>query len=133
MTKDARTAEIEEQAKAMAPVAPKTRHVVNIHDDAFLPMPRSDGGFGGESALQVGRPRTPGTGFHVYRMAPGTWTEPHRHHGEEHFFVIEGSLIDHDGVEYGPGDLVCLDDGTEHCSYSENGALLVVLFNEPPK
>ncbi len=111
----------------LKPVEPARRHVVNIHEAAFVPMP-SDLGTSGESVVQLGEDRQLGSGFHVYRMAPGTWTTPHAHIGEEHFLVLEGGLVDHDGYEYGPGDLVCLDEGTVHCSHSPNGALLVVFY-----
>lgn len=115
---------------AMAPVAPGDRRVVNIHTDAFRPLPRADGSDGGESVLHADPTRDPGFGFHVYRMQPGCVTEPHRHGGAEHFLVLDGTVIDHDGTRYGPGDLVWLADGTIHNSHAPDGALLVVWYGD---
>ena len=117
--------------KTLKPVDPTKRHVVNINTTPFEPMLQSDGRHAGESALQLGEERKLASGFHVYRMAPGTQTEPHAHIGEEHFLVLEGTVIDHDGFAYGPGDLVCLDEGTVHFSHSPEGALLVVFYGTP--
>ena len=52
----------------------------------------------------------------------------HVHDGHEEFLLLEGELIDHDGFKYEKGDLVWLEAGTEHNSYSPNGALLAVFF-----
>ena len=60
------------------------------------------------------------------RMAPGSSSEAHEHHGDEEFFVIEGSLRDNDGTIYKTGDLVLLKDGTQHFSVSDDGCLLAV-------
>lgn len=108
----------------MKPIANTDRRVANLRTGTFETF-LSDGQPDGE-VLQVnpGNPR--GYGFHIYRMAPGQVTLPHRHAGDEEFFVIQGDLTDHDGFEYGPGDLVWLRDGTEHCSTSRGGCVLVV-------
>ncbi|MFK7944019.1 MAG: cupin domain-containing protein [Paracoccaceae bacterium] len=109
----------------MKPIEANDRHVANIAKGAFLPFTAPDGTPDGE-VLQVNPNNPRGYGFHVYRMTPGQVTVPHRHSGDEEFFVIDGDLTDHDGFEYGPGDLVWLRDGTEHCSSSRNGCVLVV-------
>ena len=108
----------------MKPIAPEDRLVANIRTGRFEPFLSSEGEQDGE-VLQVNGGET-GYGFHVYRMAPGQTTIPHRHVGDEEFLVIEGDIRDHDGFVYKPGDLVCLRSGTEHSSYSETGCLLVV-------
>ena len=45
-----------------------------------------------------------------------------------------GDLVDHDGIRYGPGDLVWLRAVTAHTSYTEAGCLIVVFATEfcPP-
>ena len=50
--------------------------------------------------------------------------------GEE-FLIIQGDLRDHDGIDYGPGDLVWLHDGTVHNSTTKNGGLIAVCALEP--
>jgi anti-sigma factor ChrR (cupin superfamily) len=59
-------------------------------------------------------------------MEPGASSAPHRHGGAEEFLVIEGEIIDNDGVVYRAGDVVWLAPGTEHSSHSPNGALIAV-------
>ena len=108
----------------MKPIEAGERSVANAFEGAFQPFLSPEGKPDGE-VLQVNGGK-PGYGFHLYRMAPGQTTIPHEHIGDEEFFLIEGDLRDHDGYEYKPGDLVCLNSGTVHNSYSENGCLLVV-------
>ena len=112
----------------MDPIRPEDRKVANINDGAFVAFIADDGSPDGE-VLQVNGGRT-GYGFHVYRMAPGTWTVGHEHVGDEEFLLIEGDLKDHDGYEYRPGDLVCLKSGTRHNSYSETGCVLAVYLRD---
>ncbi|MEM1297919.1 MAG: cupin domain-containing protein [Pseudomonadota bacterium] len=109
----------------MKPIANEDRCVANLNTAGFVPFIAKDGTTDGE-VLQVNPNNNRGYGFHVYRMAPGDVTVAHRHAGDEEFFVIEGDLTDHDGYEYGPGDLVWLRDGTEHNSSTKNGCVLVV-------
>ena len=112
----------------MKPVASGDRRVANIRTGAFVPILSSDGKPDGE-ALQLNGGRT-GTGFHVYRMAPGTSTEAHEHLGDEEFLLIEGDLTDHDGYAYKPGDLVWLRSGTRHNSSTRGGCLLAVYLRD---
>ena len=47
------------------------------------------------------------------------------------FLMLEGEIVDHDGYVYKKGDLVWLEAGTEHNSYTENGAVMAVFFRCP--
>ncbi|WP_299988420.1 cupin domain-containing protein [uncultured Ruegeria sp.] len=67
-----------------------------------------------------------GQGSYLMKMAPGTRSTPHIHHGPEEFFVLEGDLTDHDGFSYRSGDFVSLTAGSSHFSRTEAGCLLVV-------
>ena len=109
----------------MKPIATEDRKVANIKTGTFKRFLSDDGTPDGE-VLQVNPNNRTGYGFHVYRMAPGQTTIPHRHNGDEEFLVIKGEIVDHDGFRYGPGDLVWLRDGTEHSSYSPDGCTLAV-------
>ena len=112
----------------MDPIAKHNRKVANIRTGKFRNW---DGEDSGQSALQVDDDMPLGVGFHIFRMEPGITTTAHEHTSNEHFYVIEGDIVDHDGVAYGPGDLVCLKKGTRHSSYTENGCLLVVYLGTP--
>ena len=113
----------------MKPVAAGDRQVVNIHEAEFEPYIGSNGETDGY-ALQLDRSVRLGTGFHVYKMDPGYTTIPHEHGHDEHFYVVNGDIRDNDGTVYRAGDLVLMKAGTQHCSYSEHGCVVVV-YVEP--
>lgn len=110
----------------MKPVDPNDRRVANIFEAEYKPFVYEDGVAMGDAVLQLDHNIPLGVGFHVYRMAPGMTTRPHRHNGHEQFLILEGELIENDGTVFRKGDLVWLRDGTEHCSYTPNGCLLAV-------
>ena len=62
----------------------------------------------------------------VAAMSDGRALERHDTATDEEFFVLEGDLTDNDGTVYRPGDLVWMEKGTEHNSYSEHGCTLIV-------
>ncbi len=108
----------------LKPIEEKDRRVVNIHEAEYVPF-FSDGVENG-AVLQLNDSKPLGTGFHVYRMAPGETTVAHEHLSDEEFLMLEGEIIDHDGIHYKAGDLVWLRKGTRHTSYSPNGCLIAV-------
>ena len=109
----------------MKPVAEGERIVANIYETEFEPYIGRDGETDG-FALQLDRSKPLGTGFHLYKMEPGYTTIPHQHNGNEEFFIVSGDVTDNDGTVYRAGDLVWMKDGTQHCSYTENGCVIVV-------
>jgi anti-sigma factor ChrR (cupin superfamily) len=64
----------------------------------------------------------------MLQMEPGTHSRPHEHMGHEEFLVLEGHLIDLDGVEYKKGDFVHLLPGSKHSSHTIEGCLLMVIL-----
>ena len=114
----------------MKPVAEGERIVVNLDQMEFEPFINSNGEADG-LAFQHDRSKRLGTGFHIYKMEPGYTTIPHQHRGSEEFFIISGDLTDNDGTVYRAGDLVLMKDGTEHCSHTENGCVIVVYLEAP--
>lgn len=115
----------------MKPVTSADRRVANIYSAAYKPFVYDDGLAFGDEILQLKSDLPLGVGFHVYRMAPGMTTRPHRHNGDEQFLVLQGELVENDGTVFKPGDLVWLRDGTEHCSHSPRGCLLAVHIAAP--
>lgn len=114
----------------MKPVAEGERIVVNLDEMEFEPFINSNGEADG-LAFQLDRSKRLGTGFHIYKMDPGYTTIPHQHRGNEEFFIISGDLTDNDGTVYRAGDLVLMKDGTQHCSHTENGCVIVVYIEAP--
>ena len=74
------------------------RLVADVSTSLFKAWTNVDGTDSGTAILQLGNPTKLGIGVHIYRMAPGSSSEAHEHHGDEEFFVIEGSLRDNDGT-----------------------------------
>jgi quercetin dioxygenase-like cupin family protein len=114
-----------EHSKPMKPVADGERRVANLDKVEFEPFINKHGVADG-LVYQHDRDRPLGTGFHLYKMEPGYTTIPHQHNGNEEFFIVSGELTDNDGTIYRAGDLVWMKDGTQHCSYSEHGCVIVV-------
>jgi len=113
----------------MKPISKTDRRVANIFETVFTPI-QSNGKPDGE-VLQLNDDKPLGSGFYIYKMEPGTASVPHKHAGHEEFLIIQGDLTDHDGFEYGAGDLVWLRDGTAHNSTTKNGCLVAVCALEP--
>lgn len=110
----------------MKPIKPEERRVANIRSAPYEEWINQDGSASGTHILQLDDKYEKGVGFHVYRMDPGTSSEPHEHAEDEQFLVLEGELIDNDGTVYSAGDLVWLKAGTQHVSHSPTGCLLAV-------
>lgn len=68
-----------------------------------------------------------GQGSYIMRMEPGAETEVHTHEYNEEYFIIEGDLVESDGVVLGPGDMVIFKPGTRHNSRTVNGCLLIAI------
>jgi len=116
--------------QALKPVAEGERRVANLDEIEFEPFINSRGLADG-LAYQHDRDRPLGSGFHLYKMEPGYTTMPHQHNGNEEFFIVSGDVTDNDGTTYRAGDLVWMKDGTQHCSYSEHGCVIVVYLPTP--
>ena len=114
----------------MKPVAEGERLVINLDDVEFEAFVNKDGEADG-LAFQHNREKPLGTGFHLYKMEPGYTTIPHQHNGDEEFYIISGDLTDNDGTEYRAGDLVLLKDGTQHCSSTRDGCVILVYLPSP--
>lgn len=126
---------MENRAAARAPrkIEASERLVRNMRDAKFTPYVVDGKEVPGQSFLQLDDTFPEGAGFTLYRMAPGSSSQPHEHTCHEQFFVIEGELIDNDGYVYRPGDFVLLKQGTQHFSTTKTGATLAVFVREVEK
>jgi len=109
------------------------RIVANINKGQFKPFIAGGREVPGQSYLQLDESFPEGCGFHIYRMAPGSSSQPHEHRCDEQFLVLDGEVIDNDGYVYKPGDFVLLREGTEHSSHTLTGATLAVFIREPER
>ena len=117
----------------MQTIKPADRRVVNIKTAKFAPFITGGAEVPGQAYLQLDPEFPPGTGFHIYRMAPGSSSQPHEHTCHEQFLVLDGELTDNGGTVYRPGDFVLLAEGTEHSSSTRTGCTLAVFIATPER
>lgn len=103
-----------------------TRIVARFDDDGFVQMQMDGLPLEHVWWKNVSFDAETGQGSYLMKMAPGTRSNPHIHHGPEEFFVLQGDLTDHDGYRYQSGDFVSLAAGSSHYSRTKGGCLLVV-------
>jgi anti-sigma factor ChrR (cupin superfamily) len=75
-----------------------------------------------------------GQGTYVLKMDPGAKSIPHKHTGNEEFFMLDGELIDSDGMVFKKGDFISFEPGSTHSSFTKNGCLVLVFMrgiNQP--
>ncbi len=75
----------------MKAIDPGNRQIANIYTAPFKTLMSNSEEDG--KVLQLDTDRPLGTGFHLYRMAPGTTTQAHDNIGHEEFLIIEGDLL----------------------------------------
>jgi len=112
----------------MKQIGGNERRVANIRTAEFKPFVIDGKEIPGQSFLQFDDTFPEGTGFHIYKMAPGSSSQPHEHTCDEQFLVLEGEVTDNDGHIYKPGDFVLLKQGTQHSSHTKIGATLAVFI-----
>ena len=86
--------------------------------------------FGGPALKDIGQldltyDRETGIGAYMVRMQAGSETTRHIHTVREEYLIIEGDLIESDGLVLGSGDYVIYEPGSEHSSRTEQGCLLI--------
>ncbi|MCH2213434.1 MAG: cupin domain-containing protein [Fuerstiella sp.] len=65
----------------------------------------------------------------LFRTAPGTTLPKHQHRGIEQTFILEGSLVDEDGV-CTAGNFVWRDVGSVHAAHTPEGSLAISIFQK---
>jgi len=102
------------------------RHVIDIHSVEFKPFDRYGAPVPFMSWHIISYDQTSGQGSYVLKMDPGAQSVPHTHMGFEEFLIVEGELIDSDGMIFKKGEFVSFVPGSQHSSFSEKGALIIV-------
>src|SRR3954469_1727492 len=77
----------------MRKIEESDRVVVNETSAQFHPFVSEGREVPGQSYLQLDETFPPGCGFHLYRMAPGSSSQPHEHTCREQFLVLDGEVI----------------------------------------
>ena len=103
------------------------RKITNVHDIKFLPFDNYGIVVPGMSWHKISYSKeNGGQGTYVLKMEPGAKSLPHKHMGFEEFLIVEGELIDSDGMIFKKGEFVSFEPGSQHSSFSEKGALIIV-------
>ena len=117
----------------MKPYQAGQRIVRNQFAETFKPLEVDGLAYEGLSYLQLDPERPEGTGLHILKMAPGAASLPHEHTSDEIFYVLEGELVDFDGMRYRAGDMVLLRAGTVHRSHTPGGCTLIFYMDSLEK
>ncbi len=68
----------------------------------------------------------------LLRFQPGGRVPLHEHTGYEHIFVLSGSQVD-ENSEATTGSLIINPPGTSHSILSENGCIVLAIYEKPVK
>jgi len=73
----------------------------------------------------------------LMRMAPGSVLPDHEHVQVEQTYVLEGALVDKEGLEVGlsvgAGEYVARPSGSRHAAWCPQGGLMLATFQMPNK
>ena len=112
------------------------RKITDISNLKFEPFDRYGSVIPGMSWHKISFDKENGYGTYISKLDPGTKTIPHTHLGFEEFLILEGELIDSDGVTFKKGDFVTFEPGSEHSSHTKKGCLILTFMrgiNKPSK
>jgi anti-sigma factor ChrR (cupin superfamily) len=106
-------------------IASGRSHIVDV-----VGMPWSPSPFPGIQQKVLFKDPDSGMSTILVKMAPGSEVPLHKHMGIEQAFVMEGSVVDHDG-EVTAGNYTWRDIGNTHVNKSPNGAIVLGIFTKP--
>ena len=86
--------------------------------------------FAGISLKILWRDESSGAFTALFRMEPGSRLPRHRHTGVEQSYVLEGSLVDDEGV-CRAGNFVWRHPGSIHSAHSPDGCVTLGIFQSP--
>ena len=112
------------------------RKITKMDNLEFKPFNRYGPTVPGMSWHKISFDKKNGYGTYISKLDPGTKTIPHTHLGFEEFLILEGELIDSDGVTFKKGDFVTFEPGSKHSSHTKKGCLILTFMrgiNKPSK
>jgi len=114
-------------AKNHEGLGPLDSRFVDVHE-----LPWEDTKFEGVKAKTLLVDKASGLLTVLLKMEPGARLPDHEHALIEQTFVIEGKLVDPDGV-CTAGNFVWRPSGSRHAAYTPNGGLMLAIFQVPNK
>jgi len=111
------------------------RKITNPYNVEFLPFDNYGVAVPGMSWHKISySKKNGGQGTYVLKMQPGAKSLPHEHTGFEEFLMLDGELIDPDGIIFKKNDFVSFEPGSKHSSHTIKGCLVLVFMrgiNQP--
>ena len=104
------------------------RKITDTLNLKFEPFDRYGSVIPGMSWHKISFNKENGYGTYISKLEPGTKTISHKHLGFEEFFILEGELIDSDGIVFKKGDFITFSPGSTHNSLTKNGCLILVFM-----
>ena len=109
------------------------RKITKLDNLKFEPFDKYGKPINGWSWHKISFDEKTNFGTYISKLDPGTKTIEHVHKGYEEFLILEGELIDSDGMVFKRGDFVSFEPGSQHSSFSSKGALIMVFQRGPNK
>ena len=100
------------------------RKITKIDELEFKPFNKYGKEIKGWSWHNISYDEKTSFGTYISKLKPGTKTISHVHSGFEEFLILEGELIDSDGVIFKKGDFVSYSPNSSHSSFTKNGCLI---------
>jgi anti-sigma factor ChrR (cupin superfamily) len=113
----------------------KNHEALDAKDSRFVDVPGlpwEDTKFPGVKAKTLLVDKSSGLLTVLLKMDPGARLPDHEHVLIEQTYVLEGELVDPDGV-CTPGNFVWRPAGTRHAAYTPKGGLMLAMFQVPNK
>ena len=104
------------------------RKITKLNDIKFEPFDKYGKLIKGWSWHKISFDEKTNFGTYISKLDPGTQTVPHIHKGDEEFLILDGELIDFDGVIFKKGDFISYAPNSSHSLYTEKGCLILTFM-----
>ena len=104
------------------------RKITKIDRLTFKPFDKYGKAVKGWSWHKISFDKKTNFGTYISKLDPGTKTLKHIHTGHEEFLILEGELIDSDGIIFKKGDFISYQPNSNHSSYTKKGCLILTFM-----
>ena len=104
------------------------RFVKNINDLSCEQFDKYGEPINGWSWHNISFDKKTNFGTYISKLEPGTKTLPHIHSGHEEFLILDGELIDSDGIVFKEGDFISYKPNSSHSSFTKKGCLILTFM-----
>ena len=104
------------------------RKITKLYDLKFEPFDKYGDPIKGWSWHKISFDDKTNFGTYISKLDPNTKTLEHIHTGYEEFLILEGELIDSDGMIFKKGDFISYKPNSSHSSYTKKGCLILTFM-----